>query len=135
MEMIKGFVRAESAPLTMLIPPKPSGEQVIDITESIAADVPRKYQVNILNNGLIPGIPDSVAVEVPAVIDGGGVRRISVTPPNNRVSPHVLLPRMMRMEWALHAFLEPSKDALLEWLMYDVRTRSVSQAEEAMMLC
>ena len=117
MEMIKGFVRAESAPLTMLIPPKPSGEQVIDITESIAADVPRKYQVNILNNGLIPGIPDSVAVEVPAVIDGGGVRRISVTPPNNRVSPHVLLPRMMRMEWALHAFLEPSKDALLEWLI------------------
>jgi alpha-galactosidase len=131
MEMIKGFVQAESAPLTMLIPPKPSGEQVIDIIESIAADVPRKYQVNILNNGLIPGIPDNVAVEVPAVIDGQGVRRISLTPPNNRVLKHVLLPRMMRMEWALHAFLEPSKDALLEWLMYDVRTRSVSQAEEA----
>ncbi|QOR95026.1 alpha-glucosidase/alpha-galactosidase [Thermosphaera chiliense] len=131
MEMIKGFMQAENAPLTMLIPPKPSGEQVIDIVESIVADIPRKYQVNILNNGLIPGLPDSVAVEVPAVIDARGVKRISVTPPNNKVLKQVLLPRMMRMEWALQAFLEPGRDVLLEWLMYDVRTRSVSQAEEA----
>lgn len=131
LQMIRDFMDAESLPLTMLIPPKPSGEQVVDIIESIATDTPRKYQVNIMNDGVIHGIPDNVAVEVPAVIDGKGVHRVSVHQPNNRVIKYVLYPRMMRMEWALQAFLEPSRDLLLEWLMYDVRTKSVKQAEEA----
>ncbi|MEM1604580.1 MAG: alpha-glucosidase/alpha-galactosidase [Zestosphaera sp.] len=128
---IRDYLEAGNLPLTMLIPPKPSGEQVIDIIESIVTDTPRKYQVNIMNEGVIPGIPDNVAVEIPAVIDGKGVHRVFVNPPNSRIIKYVLQPRMMRMEWALQAFLEPSRDILLEWLMYDVRTKSVKQAEEA----
>ena len=117
--------------LVQVFPPKPSGEQIIDIIDSIVNNKPRKYQVNILNQGIIPGIPDNVAVEVPAIIDAKGIHRISVTPPNNKIIKYVLYPRYMRMEWALEAFLEGGRDVLLEWLLYDVRTKSTKQAEEA----
>jgi alpha-galactosidase len=38
---------------------------------------------------------------------------------------------MVRMEWALEAFLEGGRDLLLEWLLNDPRTRSLEQAEQA----
>jgi alpha-galactosidase len=38
---------------------------------------------------------------------------------------------MMRMEWALEAFLEGGRDLLFEWLIIDPRTKSNEQAEAA----
>jgi alpha-galactosidase len=40
-------------------------------------------------------------------------------------------PRMMRMEWALEAFLEGGRDLLFEWLIIDPRTKSNEQVENA----
>jgi alpha-galactosidase len=39
---------------------------------------------------------------------------------------------MLRMEWALEAFLEGNRDLLTEWLLNDPRTKSAKQAEETL---
>ncbi len=131
MHEIYKAVADTSKPLTSFYPPKPSGEQVVDIIESIIANKPREYQVNVLNQGSIPGIPDDVAVEMPAIIDGKGIQRRTFKPLPDKILKYVLYPRMMRMEWALTAFLEGGREKLVEWLMYDVRTKSTQQAEDA----
>lgn len=119
-----------SRPLTLLFPPKPSGEQVIELIDSMVTGTPRTFQVNVLNNGSIPGIPDNVAVEMPAVIDDKGVHRKTFPPLPSKIQKYVIYPRMMRMEWALEAFLEGGRDKLFEWLIYDPRTKSTRQVEE-----
>lgn len=118
-----------SVPLRNVFPPLMSGEQHIPIVDAIVNDRKRMFQVNIPNNGVINGIPNDVIVEVPAVLSGRGVRRIHVGRLPKLLMLHVMIPRMLRMEWALEAFLEGGKDLLLEWLLNDPRTKSVKQAE------
>ena len=117
-------------PLTELLPPKISQESVVPIINSIVNDERGLYQVNVLNQGVINGIPDNVAVEIPAEIDGKGVHRIPVKELPSRVLKYVIYPRMIRMEWALEAFLEGGRDLLFDWLIVDARTKSTRQVEE-----
>ncbi len=116
--------------LKAIYPPKPSGEQVIEVIEAMVTDTPREFQVNVLNQGSIPGIPDDVAVEMPATVDAKGVHRRTFKPLQSKVYKYVIMPRMMRMEWALEAFLKGGRERLVEWVLYDVRTKSTRQAEE-----
>jgi len=118
------------APLTELLPPQMSRESIVPLMNSIANDEPGIYQVNIPNLGTIPGIPDNVAVEIPAKVDGRGIHRIPLGRLPSRVLKLALYPRMMRMEWALEAFLEGGRDHLSNWLLSDPRTKSPKQAEE-----
>lgn len=54
-------------------------ERVVPIMEAIAADrTLNEAAVNIPNDGFIEGLPAEIAVEVPAVIDGKGVRGVSL---------------------------------------------------------
>ncbi|MEM1602716.1 MAG: alpha-glucosidase/alpha-galactosidase [Candidatus Bathyarchaeia archaeon] len=117
-------------PLSNILPPKMSQESVVPIIDSIANDREGLYQVNILNKGVINGIPDDVAVEVPAKVDGKGVHRVYVSSLPKSIMKYVLYPRMLRMEWALEAFLEGGRDLLFDWLISDPRTRSIRQIEE-----
>ena len=119
-----------SRPLTSLLPPRRSEESVVPIMESIANDRRGVYQVNIPNQGALVGIPDDVAVEVPAAVDGRGVHRIYGRRLPKRIMKYVMWPRMMRMEWALEAFLEGGRDLLFDWLIVDPRTKSNEQVEE-----
>ena len=119
-----------SRPLTSLLPPRRSEESVVPIMESIANDRRGVYQVNIPNQGALVGIPDDVAVEVPAAVDGRGVHRIYGRRLPKRIMKYVMWPRMMRMEWALEAFLEGGRDHLFNWLIVDPRTQSTRQVEE-----
>jgi alpha-galactosidase len=80
---------------------------------------------------VINGVAADVVVEVPAIVNSKGVQRIPVGEPPKRLMAHVMIPRMLRMEWALEAFLEGGRDLLLEWLWNDPRTRSLEQAEQA----
>ena len=121
---------AEGIPLTSLYPPVRSDEEVVPIINSIVNDEPGIYQVNVLNDGTIHGIPDNVAVEAPALIDGKGVHRLRGKSLPGRIMKHVIYPRMLRMEWALEAFLEGGRDLLFEWLIVDTRTKSTKQVEE-----
>jgi len=131
MRLLKRAIVEGSIPLRAFFPPKRSDESVIPIIDSIANDKPGVYQVNVLNNGAIEGIPDNVAVEIPARVDAKGVHRENTWRLPKKIINMVMMPRMMRMEWALEAFLEGGRDLLVEWLMFDPRTRSDEQAEQA----
>ncbi len=116
-------------PLTSLLPPKMSQESVVPIINSIANDEKGLYQVNVLNQGAISGIPDDVAVELPAEVDRKGVHRIKVGDLPTRIRKYVIYPRMMRMEWALEAFLKGGRESLFDWLIVDPRTKFTKQVE------
>ncbi|MEM5822986.1 MAG: alpha-glucosidase/alpha-galactosidase, partial [Ignisphaera sp.] len=117
LEELTKAVYDTSTPLLQSFPPKPSGEQLVEIIDAIVNDNPKEYyyislpypgtppipvpiQINILNNGAISGIPDNVAVEIPARVDGKGVHRKPLVPLHSKVYKYVIIPRLMRMEWA-----------------------------------
>ncbi len=118
------------APLTNVLPPQLSRESVVPIIDSLVNDKEGVYQVNVLNEGAIGSLPDDVAVEIPAKVDGKGVHRMRIEKLPRRIINYVLRPRMMRMEWALEAFLEGGRDTLFEWLIMDPRNKSTDQVNQ-----
>lgn len=127
LEEFSNAAKNPSEPLTKILPLQKSRESVVPIIDSIVNDKEGTYQVNVLNNGTLPGIPDNVAVEIPAKIDKFGVHRIKVRSLPRKIMKYVIYPRMMRMEWALEAFLEGGRDSLFNWLIVDPRTKSNEQ--------
>ncbi|MEM0214280.1 MAG: hypothetical protein QW348_08555 [Ignisphaera sp.] len=134
-----------STPLVHRYPPEPSGESIVEIIDSIVNDKPKEFyyinvgkalkipaplQVNIPNEGVLSGIPNDVAVEIPVKIDGKGVHRKPLTQIPSKILRYVLLHRLMRAEWALEAFLKGGRDTLFNWLIVDVRTKSIQQVND-----
>ncbi len=107
-----------------------SGEQHIPFIDAIVNDHSNRFIVNTLNNGVISGIPDDVAVEIPAIVDKDGIHPEEISPSlPERIVKWYLYPRMMRMEWALEAFEKRNPDLIIEILLRDPRTRSYEQAK------
>jgi len=130
LEEIEEAVRSGS-PLAPMFPKGLSGETVVPLINSIIHDEPATYQVNVPNLGAIDGLPDNVAVEIPAAVDGKGVKRPQGLKLPGRILRLVLWPRMLRAEMAIEGFLEGGFQVLLDWLMLDPRTKSEKQAEQA----
>jgi len=108
-----------------------SGEQHIPFINSLVTGDPCRLVLNIPNNGTIESIPDDVVVEVPALVDGKGYHPEKIEPSlPDRIVNMYLLPRMMRMEWALEALLSGDKRVLVEVLIRDPRTTSVDAANK-----
>jgi len=115
--------------LTKVYPPTFSGEQHIPFIDAIASDKEIQLQLNIPNKGAISGIPDDVVVEIPAVVSSTnsgqkGVTAMRVGQLPKRLMLQVLMPRMLRMEQILQAFLEGDRKSLLLMIAEDHRTRS-----------
>jgi len=128
-EKIFRIYNDSSISVTREFPPYSSGEHHVQIIDTIVNDKKGVFQVNIPNRGTINSIPDEVAVEAKAIIDKRGIQRIHVGTLPKRLMLYVIIPRMLRMEWALETFLEGDKNLLLEWLLNDPRTKSLEQAE------
>lgn len=111
-------------------PDKLSGEQHVPFIDSVVNNNPRRFVINVPNEGYIDGIPDGIFVEVPAIVDKDGWHVEKIEPKlNDKVLKFYLWPRMMRMEWALHAIMNGDKSALIEFLLRDPRTKSLEQAQ------
>jgi alpha-galactosidase len=119
-----------SVSVTAEFPPTKSGEQHVPIVDAIVNDKESMFQVNVPNDGAVDSVPSDVVVEVPALVRNRGVQRLHVGRLPKRLMLHVMVPRMLRMEWALEAYLEGGRDLLAEWLLSDPRTKSFTQAEE-----
>jgi len=112
----------------LLDPQRKSGEQHILLANALLNDEKVDLVLNLPNNGTIPGIPDDVAVEIPVYADKDGIHRYKIDPPlPERIKKMYLYPRIMRMEWALEAFLTGDKKVLEEFLIRDPRTESYDQ--------
>jgi len=61
-------------------------ELAIDVIDSIVNDTGANWPVNVPNGGTLPGFPDDLVVEVPAVVDRSGAHPIAQPPlpPNVR---------------------------------------------------
>jgi alpha-galactosidase len=129
-------------PLTSKYPPRPSGESLVEIIDSIANNIEKTYyylelpvgvkvpvpiEVNTVNNNAISGIPSNVAVEVPARVSGRGVELLVSTNLPSKIMKYVMMPRLMRAEWAIEAFMTGGRDHLVNWLIVDPRTKSTEQ--------
>ncbi len=105
-------------------------ERVVPIMEGILTDSGYVEEaVNIPNNGLIPELPDWIAVEVPAKVDHNGIHGLSVGP----------LPRgyagLLRNQVAVHdltadAIVNKSKTSALQALLVDPNVDRYERMEE-----
>jgi alpha-galactosidase len=97
----------------------PSGEEGILIIEGIACGVERELAtVNMSNKGAIPGLPNEMVVEVPAVADDNGLhlKQMDQLPTG--------ITAMLQLQGAIHqlvieAYMEQSRKKLLQAVLID----------------
>jgi len=109
---------------------KMSGEQQILFINALKGGDKARLFLNVLNKGAISGIPDDVVVEIPVVVDKDGLHPEKITPDlTERIKKMYLMPRILRMEWALEVFISRDRRVLEEMLVRDPRTRSFAQVQ------
>ena len=103
-------------------------EQQVPIMDGLVNNNQGEYQVNVPNRGALPGIPDDVVVEVPAIVNSKGIQPLRVDPLPPKVMLECVLPAVLRMERGLLAFKTGDKSLLLYNALESHQTRSYDQA-------
>ncbi|PMQ01224.1 MAG: alpha-glucosidase/alpha-galactosidase [Dictyoglomus sp. NZ13-RE01] len=116
-------------PVSSEIPLEESMESIIPFVDSIVNNHRRRLVINVPNNSAIPGIPDDVIVEIPVYVDKNGIEREKIEKIPSRLMLYVLIPRWLRMERILQAFLEGDRTSLILMTMDDPRTKSFEQGK------
>ena len=133
-----------SKPISQSIPLKPSGEVIVTLMNSIYNDKPAdSYEipffdgqirapiyVNVMNKETIPNLPKNIAVETHVKVDGKGIHPVPKDAIPDSLYKYAMLPRITRLEWALEANLRGGRDALFQWLIVDMRTKSMKQIDD-----
>ncbi len=96
-----------------------SGELAVPIIEGLACGQRHELPaVNVPNRGWIPNLPDGTVVEVPAVVDGDGLRPRAMAPLPEAIA--ALLRTQASINLLLvQAFEQRSRDLLLQALLLD----------------
>ncbi|MBN1582811.1 MAG: alpha-glucosidase/alpha-galactosidase [Anaerolineae bacterium] len=103
-------------------------EQHVPIIDALVNDNEYRAQVNVPNNGALPGIPDDVAVEVPAIVNIKGIQPIRTEPLPKKVMLECIYPVWLSMEHTLEALLSGDKSMLLYGILDSHQTRTYDQA-------
>jgi alpha-galactosidase len=120
-----------NARVTDYLEPVKSQEQMVPIIESIACNIPHTYIVNIPNTGgLVPGLAEDLAVEVPAAIDESGVRGTPTSGLPTLALQTLIHDRVVPWEIELEAYLMGSRRLLVELVALDPWTGSFPQARQ-----
>lgn len=107
---------------------KLSGEQHVHFIDSITGGTRTRLILNVLNKGSISDIPDDIVVEIPVWVDKDGIHHEKINPDlTRRIKIFYILPKILRMEWALEGFVSRDKKVLEEILIRDPRTKSYEQ--------
>jgi alpha-galactosidase len=134
-ERIAGMTKSAFDPgvsLTEMFGTTKTREQHIPIIDALVNDNEGQFQVNVRNDGALAGIPDDVAVEVPAIVNAKGIQPLRVEPLPPKVMLECILPVWLQMEQHLHAFKTGDRSVLLYELLSNHQTRSYDQAVEAL---
>lgn len=116
--------------VTSIFPPQKSGESMISLIESIACDIPRVFQVNLLNTGdFVPGVPRDFEVEIPALVSRRGVEGIKTDGLPKPLIGYILRDRIAPVEIELEAYETRSKELMLQLIEMDPWTRSEEHAK------
>ncbi len=83
------------------------------------------FQVNVPNHGALPGIPDDVVVEVPAIVNQKGIQplRVGSLPP--KIMLECILPDWLDMERELLAFKTGDRSMQLFEMLSNHQTRDL----------
>jgi alpha-galactosidase len=103
-------------------------EEQVPIIDALTNNVGGVFQVNTPNNGAIEGLPDDVATEGPATIDGTGIRRHHVGGLPKKLMLERVLPLWLQMERELEAYKTGDWTMLLFSTLDSHKTRSYEQA-------
>ncbi len=103
-------------------------EQQVPIIDALTNDHEGQFQVNVPNNGSLPGIPDNVVVELPAVINKKGIQTLNVGHLPRKVMLEHVMPEWLEMERGLEAFKTGDLSMLLWSALHTHQTRSYDQA-------
>ena len=108
---------------------RPSGEHAVDAIVSIWYNERRRLPACIVyNRGAIPQLPEDVAVEVPVVVDGGGVHRTVVDGlPDGVIG--LLNQQVSAQRLSVLAAVKGSKELALQALLCDPTINSTAAAE------
>ena len=93
-------------------------EQLIAIIRSITFDSREMFSCNVVNHGLVPGLPDWSAVEIPGVATARGIRPISV-PDLGKPLTAILARRLSSVDLAVDAALNGDRDLVVEAMIAD----------------
>lgn len=128
-QKIQAVLRQDSS-MTEAFPLVASQEQHIPLIAAMVADRYKRFTLNIPNEGCLPGIPDDVMVEIPAVASARGVQGLKMKPLPRRILDNVLLPRMRTLNNLHEAYRQKDRSLLVWELMHDPRTHSFEQARK-----
>jgi len=109
-----------------------SREQHVPIIDALVNDNEGQFQVNVPNQGALAGVPDDVAVEVPAVVNIKGIQPIRVHPLPKKIMLECIYPDWLNMERTLEALLTGDRSMLLFEALESHQTRSYDQAVEVL---
>jgi alpha-galactosidase len=104
----------------------------VPIIDGLVNDNEGQFQVNIPNNGALPGIPDDVVVELPAIVNKKGIQPLRVQPLPNKIMLECIYPDWLRMERTLEALLTGDLSMMLFSILESHQTRSYDQATEVL---
>jgi len=106
-----------------------SGEDAIPIIEAITFNIETPLKaVNLPNNGAIKGLPDDMAVETQAVVDGNGIRLIPMTVELPTAVIGAIHLQGMIHQLMIEAFVENSKNKLMQAILLDPNAPTFYQA-------
>jgi len=105
-------------------------EQHIPIIDALVNDNEFRAQVNVPNRGALAGLPDDVAVEVPAIVNKKGIQPLRVQPLPPKVMLECIYPVWLSMERTLEALKSGDKSMLLYGILDNHQTRTYDQAIE-----
>lgn len=103
-------------------------EQQVPIIDGLVNNNEGYFQVNVPNYGALPGVPDDVVVEVPALVNKKGIQPIRVEPLPEKIMYEQILPEWLDMERELLAFHTGDRTMLLWNVLESQQTQSYDQA-------
>lgn len=109
-----------------------STEQHIPIIDGLVNDNEGQFQVNVPNCGALAGIPDDVAVEVPAIVNKKGIQPLRVEPLPRKILLECIYPDWLSMERTLEALLPGDMSMMLFGILDSHQTGSYEQATEVL---
>ncbi|MBI4670503.1 MAG: alpha-glucosidase/alpha-galactosidase [Chloroflexi bacterium] len=107
-----------------------SGERGVNVAAALLNNLNAyELNVNVVNNGALPGLPDWAVVEVPAVISGAGVTPLRV-PPLPAAITAVLNQQVAIQDRVVEAAVHGDRQAALQALLLDPLVPSYVAAEK-----
>jgi len=99
------------------------------LIDALACDNPKRMPaLNVRNDGYIPNLPDGAIVEVPAMVDAGGIKPVRVDPLPTGIAA-MCMREIGVADLSVAAAVHGDRKAALQCLLADPHVNSVAAAE------